>query len=149
MNLQKAITILAAVLGLVGVVLLFLVIGAGDEEIKMASMQGDYGVVSPFITLAIIIVAITVLITVVFSIKNLTANPAKLKNALIMTGAFLAIVLLSFLLSSGEETPLKDGEVLSASGARWVETGLRTFYFLAIIAAGSMAFTGVKKLIKR
>ena len=51
--------------------------------------------------------------------------------------------------SSGEETPLQDGEFLSASGARWVETGIRMFYFLTVIAVGAMGFGSVRKLIKK
>ena len=43
---------------------------------------------------------------------------------------------------------MKDGEVLSATGSRLVGTGIRMFYFLAIIAIGSMLFASVKKLIK-
>jgi urease accessory protein UreF len=64
-------------------------------------------------------------------------------------GAFLFVILIAFLFSSGVETPMKDGEVLSASGARWVETGIRTFYFLTAIAIGAMVFSSVKKLIKK
>ena len=55
---------------------------------------------------------------------------------------------IAFLFSSGVETPMKDGEILSASGSRWVGTGIRMFYFLAVIAIGSMLFAGAKKLIK-
>ena len=49
---------------------------------------------------------------------------------------------------TGVETPLKDGEVLSASGSRWVGTGIRVFYYLAIIAIGAMVFASAKKLTK-
>jgi hypothetical protein len=43
---------------------------------------------------------------------------------------------------------MKDGEMLSASGSKWVGTGLYTFYFLAIIAIGTMIVTGAKKIFK-
>jgi hypothetical protein len=58
-------------------------------------------------------------------------------------------VVLSYLLSEGVETPLKDGEVLSESGSRWVGTGIRTFYILSIVAIGLMLFSGVSKILKR
>ena len=64
-------------------------------------------------------------------------------------GAFAFVLIIAFIFSSGEETPLQDGKVLSASGARWVETGIRTFYFLTVIALCSMAFGSVRKLIKK
>ena len=64
-------------------------------------------------------------------------------------GAFLFVILIAFLFSSGVETPMKDDAVLSASGSRWVETGIRTFYFLTVIALGAMAFNSIKNLIKK
>ena len=42
--------------------------------------------------------------------------------------------MISYFLSDGIETPMKDGELLSASGSKWVETGIRVFYLLASIA---------------
>ena len=72
----------------------------------------------------------------------------KLKKALIFVGVFVFIVGVAYVSSSGVETPLKDGKFLSESGSRWVETGIRTFYILSISAILSMAFSGVKRLIK-
>ena len=71
-----------------------------------------------------------------------------IKNTLITVGAFLAVVVVAYLISNGVETPMKDGEMLSASGSKWVGTGLYTFYFLAIIAIGTMIVTGAKKIFK-
>ena len=47
MNFQKIVKIVAGLLGVLGVVFLFRIIGTGDEEIKMAAAMGDYGTVSP------------------------------------------------------------------------------------------------------
>ena len=56
---------------------------------------------------------------------------------------------IAYATSTGVETPMKDGEMLSASGSRWVETGLRMFYILATLAVLSMVFSGAKKILKR
>ena len=56
---------------------------------------------------------------------------------------------ISFVLSTGVETPMKDGEVLSASGSRWVGAGLRMFYILAALAILSMIFSGARKFLNR
>lgn len=72
----------------------------------------------------------------------------KYKRTLFSIAAFLFVVLISFLFSEGVETPMKDGEVLSAAGSRWVGTGLRTFYILAFGAIGAMIFSGVKRFFK-
>ena len=116
--------------------------------IKLNALSGDYGVVSTMVTLALLVLAITVILTLVFSFGNLASDGKKLKKALISIGAFAAVVLIAFLFSSGSETPLKDGNMLSAAGSRWIETGLRTFYFLVFIAVGAMLYTGIARLKK-
>jgi hypothetical protein len=149
MNIQNIIKIISAVFGLLGVIFLFRIIGAGDEKIKMAAAMGDLSSVSPLVSLAIAILAITVLVTLIFSTMNLASDITKLKKALIFIGCFSAVVGVGYALSSGVETPVKDGEVLSASSSRWVGAGIRTFYILAFVAILSMAFSGVKKILNK
>jgi len=149
MNIQKITTFSCVGLGILGVVFLSMIIGKGDDAIEMSAMQGDYGSVSYIILLAQLILGITILITLGFSIKNLASDKANLKKTLISITAFLVVILIAFLFSSGEETPMKDGAVLSAGGARLVETGIRTFYFLTVIAVCLMASGSVMKLIKK
>ncbi len=149
MKVQNIVKIISAVLGVFGIVFLFRIIGVGDDEIKMLAMEGDYGIVSPLVTLAQVILIITIVVTLIFSLMNLGSDSKKLKKALIFIGCFLVVVGLGYALSTGQEVDLKDGEVLSASGSRWVETGLRVFYILAVLAIGSMLFSGVKKILNR
>jgi NADH:ubiquinone oxidoreductase subunit 6 (subunit J) len=148
MNIQKITTYVALALGVLGLVFQIIILGAGDDAIEMDSLAGNFSKVSPMISLAILILGVAVLITVVSSLANLASNAAKLKKALISVAAFLLVVLISFLFSEGVETPMKDGEVLSASGSRWVGAGLRTFYILAVVAVGTMLFSGVKRFLK-
>ena len=149
MNIQTIVKIISAVFGLLGAIFLFRIIGTGDEEIKMAASMGDFGTVSPLVSLAIAILSITVIVTLLFSLLSLASSPEKLKKSLIFIGCFLVVTGIAYATSSGVETPMKDGEMLSASGSRWVETGLRMFYILATLAVLSMVFSGVKKILKR
>ena len=148
MNFQLIVKILSAILGLSGAICLFIVMGSGDDTIKMNASQGDFSVVSPLISIAQVTLFLTVAATLIFSLKALFANSEKLKKALIFIGIFVLIVGVAYVSSSGVETPLKDGKFLSESGSRWVETGIRTFYILSISAILSMAFSGVTRLIE-
>ena len=148
MDIQKITKFVALALGVIGLILQVLILRKGDDAIEMAGLAGNFSSVSPMINLAIIILIIVVLITLISSFASLASNAAKLKKAGISIAAFAAVVLLSFLLSEGVETPMKDGEVLSASGSRWVGAGLRTFYILAVIAVGTMLYSGVKRFFK-
>ena len=149
MNIQTIVKIISAVFGLLGAIFLFRIIGVGDEEIKMAASMGDFGTVSPLVSLAIAILSITVIVTLLFSLLSLASSPEKLKKSLIFIGCFLVVTGIAYATSTGVETPMKDGEMLSASGSRWVETGLRMFYILATLAVLSMVFSGAKKILKR
>lgn len=148
MNFQKIVKIITGILGVLGIVFLFRVVGAGDEEIKAAAAVGDYSKVGPLISLSQFILGIAVIATLIFSMLGLFSDGAKLKKALFSAVGFLIVLGIAYATSEGVETPMKDGEILSASGSRWVGTGIRMFYFLAVIAIGSMLFAGAKKLIK-
>ena len=149
MNIQKITNIIAITLGVLGLVFLALIISQGDESIEMNAMQGDYGFVSYIVYLAFAVLGIVVLSTIVFSLMNLFSDKDKLKKAGISIGSFLAVIIVAFILSEGVETPMQDGKVLSAAGSRWVETGIRTFYLLTLIAVGIMVFYSVKKIVKK
>ena len=148
MNMKKIFTYTALALGVLGLILQVVILSQGDDVIKLNALSGNYGIVSTMITLALLVLAITVILTLIFSFSNLASDGKKLKKALISIGVFVAVVLVAFLFSTGTETPLKDGGMLSAAGSRWIETGLRTFYFLVFIAVGAMLYTGIARLKK-
>ena len=149
MKIQNIIKIVSAAIGVLAAFFLLRIIGIGDEDIKMAASMGDFGAVSPLVELARIVLLITVAVTLIFTLLGLFSDPAKLKKASISIGLFLIVIAISYILSDGVETPLKDGDVLSAIGSKWVGTGIRTFYILAIIAIGLMLFSGVSKIVKK
>jgi hypothetical protein len=149
MKIQNIVKIISAVIGVLAAFFLLRIIGTGDDDIKMAATMGDFGAVSPLVELARIVLVLTVAITLIFTLRGLFSDLAKLKKAGIAIGFFLAVVFLSYALSDGVETPLKDGEMLSASGSKWVGTGIRTFYILAVLAIGLMLVSGARKIFNK
>ena len=149
MNLEKITRIGCIALGLLGMIFLSLVFFTGDDTIKMAAASGDYGVITPIILLSQIVLFIAVLVTLTFSLRGISKDKTKMKNALKSTGLFLMVVLIGFLLSNGVETPMRDGKVLSAMGSRLVGTGINVFFILTIIAVSLMVFPGTKKIFKK
>ena len=136
MGLHKIIRIVVLILSLIGIVLLATI------------LSGSEGSISTYMNIAYIVLALAILFTLLFSLTQLFANKDTLKKTLLSIGLFLLIVIISYVLSEGKEV-IKDGvQIVSERGSKWVGTGLRTFYFLAAIAIGSMIFSGVKKLIK-
>ena len=145
--LHKILKIVALILSILGAVWLVRIIMTGDTAIEdSADLQSS--LVTPFIYIAYAAFAVAIIFVIGFIIKNIFTSGSSIKGTLIGLGAFLAVVLISYVLASGEETPLRDGGTLSASGARWVEAGIYAFYILAVVAVGAMIFSGVKKLAK-
>ena len=149
MNLEKITRIGCIALGLLGMIFLSLVFFTGDDTIKMAAASGDYGVITPIILLSQIVLFIAVLVTLTFSLRGISKDKTKMKNAVKSTVLFLMVVLIGFLLSNGVETPMRDGKVLSAMGSRLVGTGINVFFILTVIAVGLMVFPGTKKIFKK
>ena len=149
MKLQNIVNIISALLGIVGVIFLLRIMGTGDEQIEIDATQGSYSLVTPIIELARIVLILTISVTLIFSLRGLFSNKEKLKKASISIGFFLLIIFISYMASSGVETPMKDGKILSESGSRWVGTGILVFYFLFILAIGLMFLSGLRKMFKK
>ena len=146
MDLQKLLKIVAIVTGVISIFFLASILSAGDEAIKAGESGGTVNV---FMYVSYTVLAIAVLIVLAFTILNLVSNTSGFKNTLIGIGAFVVLSLLCYFgFANGVETPLKDGNMLTANGSRLIGAGLYLFYFLALIAGGIMLGLGIKKMVK-
>ena len=149
MSLHKIFKIIAYLLGIAGIITLVMLISKGDEAIKEAAAMGDTTAVDPIAFIAYIILFLVLFFVVVFVLKNTFTSGKSLKGTLIGLGAFALVALISYFgFAEGVETPLRDGKMLSANGSKMVGAGLYMFYFLVLIAGGTMLVYGVKKMIK-
>ena len=149
MNLEKITRIGCIGLGILGLIFLAIVFASGDDTIKMEAASGNYGLITPIILLSQIILFIAVTVTLIFSLREIAKDKSKMKNAIKSIGLFLLVIVIAFFLSNGVETPMRDGQVLSATGSKLVGTGIRVFYILTIIAVSLMVFPGSKKIFKK
>ena len=146
--MNKIVKIVAGVVGVIAIFFLIRIIGSGDDTIENdLALQGS--LVSPFMYIAYIVLAITVAIVAFFSLKNIATRPSVLMSTLKNVGAFAVLAAIAYFgFANGVETEMKDGEVLSEGGSKLVGAGLYLFYFLLIAAVGLMLYTGIKKTIK-
>lgn len=140
MALHKVLKIVALILGIIGCIYLGMVIGKGDDAI---AATGD-SIVGGFLYVSYITMFITLFLVVIFVIRALLTGDVK--RTFIPIGAFLLIVLISYVLADGNPIQLREGDSLSASGAKWVDTGLFVFYITAVIAIGAMILSSFKKV---
>ena len=134
MNSYKIIKYLAYALSLLGVLFVLMIQ-------MMDMLQGiDY-----ILFVAYLIMGLIVSCVAFYSFKNVIADKAALRSTLKTLGAFLILFLICyFVLARGEETPLRDGKMLSAAGSKLISAALFMFYSLILIASGSMLWFGIK-----
>lgn len=138
MNLQKILTIAILVIGVIGAAFWIMIIQNEDNEGTIGMMLG----------LGKILVYGAAGIVVIFSLKNIVSDPAKLKKTGISIVALLAVLAIGYGLSEGHEVIKEGKQMVSESGSKWVGTGLRVFYILAAVALVTMIVSGVKKALK-
>jgi hypothetical protein len=141
MALHKILKIVALLLSVAGIIFLAMIIAKGDTAV-VESGEGVDG----FLYVAYIIFAITVAFVLFFVVKGIFAG--NIKNTLVSVGAFLLIVVISYMLADSKPLATQDGGMLSESGSKWVGAGLYAFYILGILAVGTMVFGGIKKVTK-
>ncbi|MDY8136784.1 hypothetical protein [Aquimarina sp. 2201CG5-10] len=155
MKISKILSYVVLAVGAIGIILWFLMNSAigklmadnGVSEARELPLDIAGSAVTPLYGLTWVIFIIIIIATLIAVFSALLKNPAGLKKTGIGIVAFLVVIGIGFALANGVETEMKDGEVLSASGSKWVGTGLYAFYFLAAVAVGLMVLSGVKKLI--
>lgn len=141
MGLHKILKIVAILLSVIGIIFFAMILVKGDEAVTLTG-EGIDG----FLYVSYIIFALTIAFVLYFVVKGIfTGN---IKNTLISVGAFLLIVVISYVLADGTPMPMPEGEMLSASGSKWVGAGLYAFYIMAILAIGAMVYTGIRKITK-
>ena len=134
MNSYKVIKYTALALSLLGV-LFVLMIQMFDI------LQGiDY-----ILFVAYVIMALIVSSVLFYSVKNIVSDKESLRSTLKTVGIFLVLFLICyFVLARGEETPLRDGKMLSAAGSKLISAALFMFYSLIAIASGAMLWFSFK-----
>ena len=145
--MNRFLNILKIVIGILAAIFFLRIMIESDDLIKdSADLQSS--LISPDLYLAYIVFGFTVLIVLIFSIVGIFRG--NIKKTLLSIGLFALVVLISYFGFSGEfgtQYNVSDTEKLSISGARWIGTGLYTFYILALAAILAMLVSTVKKAI--
>lgn len=150
MNLHKITKIIAALLGLAGIVFLVMIIAKGDEAIYAAAAEGDSSVMDPIAYVTYIIFGLTIAAVLFFVVINLFTNAHTLKSTLIGVGVFVAVLAVSYALSTGSDANLYRYNDLPATQgeSHLVGAGLIAFYILIIGAVVAMLLSGLKKITR-
>lgn len=133
MSLIKIFRVITALISIIGIIFgIIIVSGNVDQAGNM-------------LYLAYAVLATILFFVIIFTLKNTFSNKHTLKSTLTGLGSFLLVAVVSYIMADGTSTVDRNGiEILSEGGTKMVNTGLYLFYALAIIAAASIVFSGVK-----
>lgn len=143
MNFHKIIKIVAFALAIIGAIFALLIMAGSEESAESMSSNMLY--------VAYAVLAIVLLLVLFFVLKGLFAG--NIKKTLGTVGAFLAVIFISYGISSGTDLNLQPfidkGTDVTESTSKTVGAGLYAFYILAVVAIGSMLYGGAKKLFNK
>ena len=96
------------------------------------------------LTVAYLILFAIITSVLFYSFKAIATDKSSLNSTLKIVGSFFALFILCFLISSGEETLMREGKILSAFSSKLIGASIIMFYSLIFIASVAMLYFGVK-----
>ena len=96
------------------------------------------------LTVAYLILFAIITTVLFYSFKAIATDKSSLNSTLKIVGSFFALFILCFLISSGEETLMREGKILSAFSSKLIGASIIMFYSLIFIASVAMLYFGVK-----
>ncbi len=136
----------AAALGVIGIILLVRVLMAGDAVENDAATQ--VSVVDPFITFTFIMLGLTAIFAVGFSIWSLVQNPAALKKTAFTLLGLGVLFAIAYVLADDGEVTNKFGQILEdgEKGPISKNAGalIKYTYFLGLIGLATVVWGSVR-----
>ncbi|MGI9550869.1 MAG: hypothetical protein ACR2MT_06710 [Aurantibacter sp.] len=147
--MHKIVKIALIVIGLIGAMLWFML----PEREMPAAEAAQSGAINGMFIITYILLGIAIVASLLFTLKNLFANPKSLKKTLMVIGGFLLVVAIAYVLASGTDVSIEEmasrGIETSESTIRKIGMGLNVFFILTLIAVALMVLPGIKKLFSK
>ena len=139
MNLHKILKYVAYALGIIGTIFALLII------------TGSEGMIDNILYVTYVVLFIVIALIVIYVVKGLFAG--NIKKTLTTIGLCLAVILVSYLMSSGTDLNLdklnEKGLGITEAISKNVGAGLYAFYFLIVTAIVATFLSSAKKLLNK
>ena len=139
MDLHKILKYVAYALGIIGAIFALLI------------MTGSDGMIDNILYVTYVVLFIVLALILIYVVKGIFAGD--IKKTLMTVGLFLAVILVSYLISSGTDLDLKQfndkGLGITESVSKNVGAGLYAFYILSVIAIGATLLSTIKKIFNK
>lgn len=149
-TMSKVLSLVSGVIGFIAIYFLARIIMEGDDAVS-ENVDLQNSLVSPFVSFARIVLIITAVIAVVFSLWNLVRQPKLLKKTLLSLAVLGVLLAVAYGMAGDEEVTnvsgmvIKDGEAGPIS--KWVSTGIWYSMILGGIGLAFFLWDFVKGLV--
>lgn len=143
--MQKIVKIALVVIGLLGAVLWFML----PERDMPAAEAAQSGAMNLMFIITYFLLAVAVIVSLVFTLKNLFSNPQGLKKTLFVVGGLLLVVGISYVMSSGTDVAPEFMAMTTESTVKKIGMGLNVFFILTIIAVASLVLPAIKNMFSK
>ena len=142
---NKILTLLVAVISLIGIGLFVNVVIIDKENVEAIS-----NAVSPLVTYSYYLLIIIVFVAVVISLLGMLKNPAALKKTLLGVSVLAILLAVSYMFSSNGQVLGPDAGVLVAEGSvsKWVGTGISFTLILGGVAGAFFVVDLLRGIVK-
>ncbi len=144
---KKIITVIVALLAIIGLVLAFMAMTV-DPDDKIAAS----GAASPLVSYSLVLLGITAVVTVLGSLFSLLKNPAALKKAIMGLVVLSVVLLVSYLLANSDQVmDATSINILANEGSsvsKLTSTGIIFSGLLMLVAGLFFVWDLLKGLVK-
>lgn len=143
---KRILTILVAVIAVIGFALFGMVMGAGEVETK--EMQGA---VSNMVWFSVILLILSIAIAVVASVLGVFKNPGTLKKTIFGVVGLVVVILVSYLVSDANQVFDANGESIAIAGSsasKLTSAGIWSSLILLVVGGAFFVYDLLKGLIK-
>lgn len=143
--MQKIVKIALIAIGVLSAVLWYLL----PSRDMPAAEAAQSGALNTMFIITYILLGIAVVVSLVFTLKNLFSNPEGLKKTLFVVGGLLLVVGISYVLASGTNVDPEFMAMSNESTVKYIGMGLNVFFILTIIAVASLVLPAIKNMFSK
>ncbi|MBD0778340.1 hypothetical protein HPE56_11090 [Maribacter sp. ANRC-HE7] len=143
--MHKFLKIFLLIVGIISAVLWYML---PEKDMPMAE-AAQSGAMNTMFMITYLLLGIAVVASLVFTLKNLFANPAGLKKTLFVLGGFILVVLISYVLASGTDISDDYMAMSDESTVKKIGMGLNVFFILTIVAILAIILPGIKRMFSK
>ncbi|TLP82319.1 hypothetical protein [Maribacter sp. ACAM166] len=143
--MQKIVKIALVIIGVLGAVLWFML----PERDMPAAEAAQSGAMNFMFIITYFLLGVAVVVSLVFTLKNLFSNSQGMKKTLFVVGGLLLVVGISYVLSSGTDVSPEFLAMSDESTVKNIGMGLNVFFILTIIAVASLVLPAIKNMFSK